>query len=210
MNETDNKENTQPPVENGEAKPAENPAGIEGVDFAPGKDIKKPSAEEELKKNLEAAKKEIEELKEGWSRERAEFLNYKKRSAQDMAKNRVYMIAKFVGSLLPVIDNLDRVLLTPSEDPALKSFISGVEMIRADFLSVLEKENIKAVNPANDPFDPFSMEAIALEERENLQTDTVIEVYQSGYILEYGEGERQVIRPARVRVGKPISAGKSA
>ena len=126
-----------------------------------------------------------------------------------MAKNRVYMIAKFVGSLLPVIDNLDRVLLAPSEDPALKSFISGVEMIRADFLSVLEKENIKAVNPTNDPFDPFSMEAIALEERENLQTDTVIEVYQSGYILEYGEGERQVIRPARVRVGKPISAGKS-
>ncbi len=201
---------------------------IEGVDIAPGRktapqessktaaDANEGSIEtenqgeliESLTKDLDEAKREVQELKDAWARERAEFINFKKRSSAELGKSRVYAVSKFAGSLLSVLDNLDRVLGVKSSDGSVASFLEGVQMIRQEFVSVLERENIKAIQPVDAPFDPFIMEAIASEEREGLETDTVVDVYQAGYYMEYGDGEKQIIRPARVRVGKAPSAAK--
>ncbi len=153
---------------------------------------------------MEKWKKEAEEMKDAWTRERAEFMNYKKRIASEQARLRIVAVAGFVKELLPVIDNLDRVIDSEASDPAVKSFITGVDMIREEMLQVLGKENIKKFLPVQELFDPGMMEAIALEQREDLTSDTVVEVYQAGFYLEGEGGEKQIIRPARVKVGKPL------
>ena len=75
-------------------------------------------------------------------------------------------------------------------------------MIKNEFYSVLQKENIQKTDPLNKPFDPMSMEAIAADESEDYTEETVIEVYQAGY--EFVENnERITLRPSRVKVGRP-------
>ena len=152
---------------------------------------------------LEKAREEIRELKDSWSRERAEFLNYKKRMVQEQARFRKQVIGSFVGELLPVLDNLKAVLQTKAEDEAVRNFISGVEMIHNEFVDVLKKSGISVLRPHNERFDPNFMQAIATEDRDDLEHETVLEVFQDGYIVEHSEDDRHVLRPARVKVGKP-------
>lgn len=211
--ETKNEQNTdQPGADQGNDEMANQPE-VE-IDRAPGsagdansseQSAGEASAETGSGEELEKLKKEAADMKDAWSRERAEFMNFKKRVSQEQARLRVQAVAGFVKELLPVIDNLSRVVSASAEDPAVKDFITGVDMIRSEFMSVLEKENIKRFSPVEEPFDPSIMEAIAMEEQESLAQDTVLEVYQDGFYLESENTGRQVIRPARVKVGKPAS-----
>ncbi len=194
--------------------------GLEGVDFAPGRapgqgkhaarDAAGGQAESagatsapDPKNELEEARREIEELKDNWTRERAEFTNFRKRQIVERQKARAHTVAEFVQKLLPAIDNLDRVLSVKTEDPAVKNFVVGVDMIRQELLQVLERERITPVLPAGLAFDPFAMEAIAMEDRADIEQDIVLEVFQAGYVMAWDENERHVLRPARVKVGKP-------
>lgn len=174
---------------------------LENVDIAHG-----PAAEGEGVDKLRAAQEEIEKLKDAWTRERAEFMNFKKRSAQEASRARLYDLARFVGGFLPALDSLDRVCSMQSDVEAVKNFLQGVQMVRQEFNKVLNAHNVKNVVPVNEPFDPRHMEAIAMEEKSGLERETVLEVYEAGYIIEMSETERQVIRPARVKVGRPAPA----
>ncbi len=174
---------------------------LENVDIAHG-----PGPENETADKLRLAEEEIEKLKDAWTRERAEFMNYKKRSAQEAARSRLLDLSRFVGGFLPALDSLDRVCAMQSDVEAVKNFLQGVEMVRQEFGRVLGSHNVKNVVPVNEPFDPRHMEAIAMEEMSGLERETVLEVYEAGYIIETSETERQVIRPARVKVGRPASA----
>jgi molecular chaperone GrpE len=152
---------------------------------------------------LQKCQQESAQLRDSWTRERAEFLNFKKRSAQEQIRLRSISVANFVKNLLPVLDNLERVVGAQSEDPAVKNFIVGAQMIHQEFVAVLEKEKIKPLRANGQPFDPNVMEAIASESVEGLEKDTVLEVYEEGYYMEADETEKYVIRPSRVKVGKP-------
>ncbi len=184
---------------------------LEGVDVAPGSaiepdEVQKPAAEAAgMDKELEAARAEAAEMRDSWNRERAEFMNYKKRMMAEMGRVKAHAVKTFVTGLLPVLDNLTQVVQTKSEDAAVKSYVQGVEMIRSEFLSVLSRENIKSVRPVGAPFDPMCMEAIALEEREGLEKDEVAEVYQDGFVMTVDSHE-EILRPARVKVARAKGA----
>ena len=165
-----------------------------------------PTEGEGEQSDLEKANDEIQKLKDAWTRERAEFMNYKKRVAQDQVRARMWAIGDFVGSLLPALDNLETVLKVKTENPEVKNFVTGVEMIRGELISALGKHNIRHLQPLEQPFDPQIMEAIAIEEREGLEAEQVLEVFQDGFFLEFDDGHKQVLRPARVKVGKPVPA----
>lgn len=201
-------------IENGDTDPGmeeNSPAGENGPGLNQGVEHGSPEGStgseaggDSVEGKLDQALREIEELKESWMRERAEFTNFKKRSSQEQLRIKTHVIGNFVKGLLPVLDNLDRVLQVESEDPAVKNFVVGVEMIRGEFRTALEKEGIFPHNPVGESFDPVSMEAIAMEDREGLEKETVLEVYQEGYTMGQEENEKQVLRPARVKVGKPV------
>ncbi|AOP35850.1 nucleotide exchange factor GrpE [Leptospira tipperaryensis] len=155
-----------------------------------------------LQIELETAKKEIESLKDSWARERAEFQNYKRRSAQEFGSIRKEAVKSLVTGFLNPIDNLERVATTKTVSEELKPFVDGVAMVLKEFYSVLEKSNVVRFDPKGESFDPMSMEALSSEEDDQYAEETVIEVYQPGYFYKENE-EKFALRPARVRIGKP-------
>ncbi|AVQ10586.1 Protein GrpE [Leptospira santarosai] len=157
-----------------------------------------------LQTELEAAKKEVESLRDSWARERAEFQNFKRRSAQEFVSIRKEAVKSLVSGFLNPIDNLERVGATQTNSEELKPFVDGVAMILKEFYSVLEKSNVIRFDPKGESFDPMSMEALSSEEGDQYSEETVIDVYQPGYYYKENE-DKFTLRPARVRIGKPKS-----
>lgn len=157
-----------------------------------------------LKSEIDNLKKENADLRDSWMRERAEFQNFKKRTAQEQIRSKQLGLSRFIENLIPVIDTLDRAIAVKSDNQEVKNVVSGVEMVRGEFFSALSKESIRIVNPVNEAFQPRFMEAIAMEEKEGIASEIVSEVYQSGFIMDFNENEFHVIRPARVKVARPL------
>ncbi|EKO35160.1 nucleotide exchange factor GrpE [Leptospira santarosai] len=162
------------------------------------------NSELSLQTELEAAKKEVESLRDSWARERAEFQNFKRRSAQEFVSIRKEAVKSLVSGFLNPIDNLERVGATQTNSEELKPFVDGVTMILKEFYSVLEKSNVVRFDPKGEFFDPMSMEALSSEEGDQYSEETVIDVYQPGYYYKENE-DKFTLRPARVRIGKPKS-----
>jgi molecular chaperone GrpE len=122
----------------------------------------------------------------------AELENVRKRSARDVAQSGQRAKANLVRELLPVVDNLERALATanPEED----HLAEGVRLVHVELVGTLERNGIKAFDPAGEPFDPNMHEAISMREGDN-GSGIVLDVVEKGYKL----GDN-VIRPARVVV----------
>jgi len=154
------------------------------------------AAREEAARNLATAQK--------WQ---AEFENYRRRQERDVVELRARAGERIVSELLPVLDDLDRVLdhaIQSSEAGVeLEQLIKGVEMVRDRILTVFGKEGVEVVDPFGQPFDPHLHHAVGQREDPDLAEHTVMEVYQKGYRL----GGR-LIRPAMVVVssGGPLPA----
>ena len=125
-------------------------------------------------------------------RTQAELENFRKRAARDIAQAGQRAKANLVRELLPVVDNLERALATanPEED----HLAEGVRLVHVELVNTLERNGIKAFDPAGEPFDPTVHEAISMREGEN-GSGIVLDVVEKGYRL----GDN-VIRPARVVV----------
>jgi molecular chaperone GrpE len=125
-------------------------------------------------------------------RTQAELENLRKRAARDVAQAGERAKARLIRELLPVVDNLERALATanPEED----HLAEGVRLVHVELLATLERNGIKAFDPAGEPFDPTVHEAISMREGDN-GSGLVLDVVEKGYKL--GDA---VIRPARVVV----------
>jgi len=180
-----------------ESKNTESSVGESGMDSS-----EEASKIANLEEEINKLKVENSSLKDSWLRERAEFQNFKRRTANEYLSIKREALKSFIIKIINPLDNLERVGTGISINDELKPFIDGINMIKNEFYSVLQKENVQKIDAVNKPFDPMFMEAIASEESEKYQEETVIEVYQTGY--EFVENnERITLRPARVRVGRP-------
>jgi len=94
--------------------------------------------------------------------------------------------------MLPVLDNLERALAQPTADEAYKK---GVEMIEKQFYDCLTKLGITEIAALGEQFDPQIHNAVMHVEQEGCDDNTVVEVFQKGFIM----GER-VVRHAIVKV----------
>ncbi|EMO53974.1 nucleotide exchange factor GrpE [Leptospira noguchii] len=212
MAETSNNQTSEEVKANGkksqpetlEESKLENMNSEESTETAQTESIKTSETETSLQTELESAKKEIESLKDSWARERAEFQNFKRRSAQEFVSIRKEAVKSLVSGFLNPIDNLERVGATQTNSEELKPFVDGVTMILKEFYSVLEKSNVIRFDPKGESFDPMSMEALSSEEGDQYSEETVIDVYQPGYYYKENE-DKFTLRPARVRIGKPKS-----
>jgi molecular chaperone GrpE len=131
-------------------------------------------------------------------RTRAEFENYRKRTAREAAAAQERGAAKLALELLPAIDNLDRALAHASAAPGEngdESLLSGIKHVHSEVLAALKRAGIEPFSPEGEQFDPQYHEAVAQQPFEGAVPGTVVEVYQRGY----RRGEI-VLRPARVVV----------
>ncbi|MEM7183077.1 MAG: nucleotide exchange factor GrpE [Spirochaetota bacterium] len=205
--EAEAKNTSQAPAQETEIKEETFQAGPEVLEtekIETAQEINEESAQIS-QEEYEKLQQQVQSLKDSWARERAEFQNYKRRTAVEFSNIRKESVKNFVTNLLNPLDNLERVASDTSSTD-IKPFQEGVEMIRKEFLTVLEKENIQRFSPQGEAFDPMRMEAIASEELEDIDEEKVTEVYQSGYQLVAAENSDQqpiIIRPSRVKVGRP-------
>ncbi|MGB9185907.1 MAG: nucleotide exchange factor GrpE [Solirubrobacteraceae bacterium] len=130
-------------------------------------------------------------------RTRAEFENYRKRTAREAAAAQERGAIKLALELLPAIDNLDRALAhaAATESNGDGSLLSGIKHVHSDLIAALKRADIEAYSPEGEPFDPQYHEAVAQQPVEGAEPGTVVEVYQRGY----RRGD-SVLRPARVIV----------
>ena len=140
----------------------------------------------------EALRAQIAEQEDKFLRLCAEYDNFRRRSK--LEKDGVYAdaTADAVKALLPVYDNLERALQQETADEAYKK---GVEMTMTGLKKALESLGVTEIEAQGKPFDPNLHNAVMHIEDENLEENTVAQVFQAGFML----GEK-VIRFAMVQV----------
>jgi molecular chaperone GrpE len=155
-----------------------------------------PQVEKELDEAKEEAADDAASAEPNYlelaQRLQAELENTRKRANRDIAQAGQRAKANLVRELLPVVDNLERALATanPEED----HLAEGVRLVHVELVNTLERNGIKAFDPAGEQFDPTVHEAISMREGDN-GSGIVLDVVEKGYKL----GDN-VIRPARVVV----------
>ena len=149
---------------------------------------------------IEALKQELSDTKDQALRTAAEAQNIRRRAEIDADNARKFAVERFAKDLLPVVDNLERALENvPGEqtDEAVKAVLDGIELTHRSFADMLEKHNLKAINPEGEPFDPQLHEAMSMVEAPGAEPNSVIQVVQKGYTL-----NDRLLRAAMVVVSK--------
>ena len=150
--------------------------------------------EKALADENEQLKKQIEDYKDKWMRNVAEFDNYKKRNAKLWQDAFNEGIASVIIKILPVGDNLDWALSLGLDEKTEE----GIRGIRRKFDETLKSMEIEEINPVGKLFDPNEAEAVMqVEGDEGEESETVKQVFQKGY----RKGEK-IIRYAKVSVIK--------
>ncbi|GFP36052.1 molecular chaperone GrpE, partial [Candidatus Hakubella thermalkaliphila] len=117
--------------------------------------------------------------------------NYTKRSKKEFDHFTQVSAPKLVKHLLAVLDNLERALSSAEATDDKGKIIEGVKLIYHQFKEALEKEGLKTIDPAGDRFDPYFHEAIMQVESDEHEDNTVVEVFQKGYLI-----NDHLLRPA--------------
>ncbi len=150
-----------------------------------------------LKEKLDTSQKERQEYLDGWQRERAEFANYKKDEESRRNTVRAFAREKIIMDMLSVLDSFDMAFSNKEAwEKADKNWRVGVEYIYNQFLTILERYNVKQIGDVGVSFDPNihqSIETVATDEKE--KDHTIERVIQKGYQI----GDR-TLRPARVNM----------
>ena len=161
---------------------------------------------EKLQKDLEDCKAKCEEYLNGWKRERADFINYKKEEMERISQMIKYANEELILKILPILDNI---YLAESHVPesfgaALDKeseeakWIEGFLQIKKQLSDFLQKEGIEPIEVLGKKFDPNLMEAVGeASNTQHLTPNTIVEEVQRGYTM-----HGKVIRPAKVKVAK--------
>lgn len=152
---------------------------------------------DKVEKEMSATEKQLQEARDQVLRAHAEMENIRRRASRDVANAHRYALEQFIDSLLPVIDSLERALHHSVDNEAAKAIHEGVDLTMKMFLDTLQKVGVEQVNPINDRFNPQFHEAISIAVKPEVEANTVIDVFQRGYLL-----NGRLIRPARVVISK--------
>ena len=143
-------------------------------------------------------KTELEETKDQLLRLQAELQNVRRRAERDVENAHKFSLDKFVTALLPVVDNLERALGSIDlETETAEAVSEGLELTLKNFIDVLESFNIVQIDPMGQPFDADLHQAVTMLPNEDVEPNTVIDVFQKGYTL-----NGRLLRPAMVTVSK--------
>ncbi|NOK85873.1 MAG: hypothetical protein GFH27_549375n51 [Chloroflexi bacterium AL-W] len=138
---------------------------------------------------------EIEKNRQGWQRTLAEFQNYKRRTERDQSQLHQKIKSDVLAHILPIIDDFERAMANLPDTLTDEPWLNGVRLIQGKFIKLLAENNVTAIDPTGEPFDPNQHQAIARDESDTVASGHVIETLQKGY----STGDT-ILRPALVRV----------
>jgi molecular chaperone GrpE len=147
-----------------------------------------------LRKELEVVRQERDDLKDQLLRRRADLDNFRKRADRDRQQSAFEATVAVLRDLIPALDNLERALEAGGDEASLRM---GVELIRRELLSLLDRHGATAHDPTGQPFEPERHQALLHEEAPGFAEGTVVETFRKGYYF-----KDRLLRPALVKVAK--------
>jgi len=162
---------------------------------------------DELLLSLQDAQSKADDYWNQLLRVRAEMANVQRRAERELENAHKYGLEKFAAELLPVIDGLEMglgVAAGDKVDPA--KLREGMELTLKILTAAVNKFGLRAVDPVGEKFNPELHQAMSVQPAPGAEPNTVLTVYQKGYLL-----NDRLIRPAMVVVsatggGKPDAA----
>ena len=164
---------------------------------------------------LADVRRERDEYLEIAQRARADFENYRKRTARETQEAERRGKAGLARELVPALDNLERALRAAGIDPdtgtsgkpgeapseevsAHEALARGVALVYGELRAALERAGVETYDPTGERFDPETCEALSVRAGgDGVDPGVVIETIEKGYRL-----DGQVLRAARVVVSE--------
>ncbi len=145
---------------------------------------------------------QIADLKDQLLRAVAETENVRRRAQRDVEEAGKYALTSFSREIVTVCDNLWRAAeAIPTEarqgNDLLATIAQGVDMTLKELLNVLERFNVKRIDPIGQSFDHNLHQAVVQITHPDAEPGTILQVMQAGYTL-----HGRLLRPAMVGVAK--------
>jgi molecular chaperone GrpE len=157
---------------------------------------------EELSSQLAAASKQSDEYLSALQRERAEFLNFKRRTAEERSRELGLAGDDLIRKVLAVADDFDRAIDARPVELADNAWAEGIAAIDRKLGALLESEGVSQIDAApGRPFDPREHEAIANVPGTGRPEGEIVDELRRGYRL-----RDRILRPALVAVAAPTSS----
>jgi molecular chaperone GrpE len=142
---------------------------------------------------LAQTRRERDEYLDLAQRAQADFENYRKRAAKEVAAAGERAKSGLVRELLPVVDNLERALASATQGE--QHLAEGVRLVHSELIAVLERNGVEQFDPRGERFDPAEHEALSMRDQDGTEPGLVLDVVEKGY-----RTNGTILRPARVVV----------
>jgi molecular chaperone GrpE len=162
----------------------------------------------QMEQRLGEATRKAEENWDRFVRAQAEIENVRRRAEKDLQNAHKFALERFAKELLAVVDSLELGLQAAGANEANADGLrEGMELTLKQLSSVLERFDVKPIDPAGERFNPEFHQAMATETDNEVEPNTVVRVFQKGYLL-----HDRLLRPALVVVAQraPVSVGGEA
>ena len=154
--------------------------------------------EETCEEKIAKLELEVQEWKNSYTRKLAEFQNFTKRKETEVSEMKKYASEGIIVKLLENIDNLERAENASAETKNFDALVEGVNMILRNLKYMLSEEGVEEIEAGEGvKFNPYEHQAMMTEDKDDLDNDVIVQVFQKGYKL-----KGKIIRPAMVTVNK--------
>jgi molecular chaperone GrpE len=151
------------------------------------------------KKKIQDLKKQVSELEERRLRLKAEFENFRKRRDKDMLRMLEYEGEEMLKNLLPIVDDLERVVGAVKSENQKDDIIinDGIKLIITKIKKYFTKWQVQTIGKPGDILDIDLHDAMMVKTEKGKKDNEILEVFEKGY--KYKE---HVLRHAKVIVNK--------
>jgi molecular chaperone GrpE len=151
---------------------------------------------EALQGELATASTAADDYLAALQRERAEFLNFKRRTAEERQRDLGLAAEDLIRKVLALADDFDLAIEKRPDAIAADPWFEGVSAIDRKLRTLLESEGVSAIDAVpGTPFDPREHDAIANLPGTGRPEGEIVEQVRRGYRL-----RDRVLRPALVAV----------
>lgn len=152
---------------------------------------------EELISELQNLQKERDEYKDQLLRKMAEFENFKSRTQKEKEELIYYANIPLIKNILEILDNLEKANESVKKSNDYEAFVKGLEMIEQQLKNVLKEEGLTEIETkVGDNFDVNIHDALMTMDSD-LEPGKIVQVFQKGYKI-----KDKVIRHAKVATSK--------
>lgn len=171
---------------------------------------------EALKGRLTNMRGERNEVQEKSDRRLRDFENYKYRMDRERRGAFIDQITNLASQMLPVLDNLDRALISV-ESPTVKKggdfqqFYDGIGLVNQQVNEIFSAMGVQPIETVGELFDPNFHEAVAVEETTDIAPNTILNEMLRGYrignrVIRHSMVKVTTAPPAKSKVAEDVSA----